>query len=142
MITFEEAYKRLSTAYLQDEVIPTNSCACFVGNLLNGKSEWCHNRIFDFKTGVSLPRNIEQREIEEALNCIIKESDNTYTYEEILHLETVFMAKLPTVMYTEEELWDAFNTALDVLADIHRFKGQEVNWSFGALPKRKKKLPA
>jgi len=38
--TFREQYNKIVGAYLRDELKPLNSCACFVGNLLNNTAGW------------------------------------------------------------------------------------------------------
>lgn len=40
MIPYIKQWQRITSAYLNDELNPLDNCACFIGNLLHGRTEW------------------------------------------------------------------------------------------------------
>lgn len=139
MITYQEAYDRLTTAYLQNKVNPYNGCACFVGNLLNGSDNW-----IGMRTCVGKLR-------EKAISCVNEESGGKYTTGDILSLEAKFMSRVvlpysskcdmgyysghktmeeiwqnPTPEM-EEILWRAFVDTLEDLKKLHISKGEVID---------------
>lgn len=56
--SFLEQYDKVTRAYFDGTLNPFNSCACFIGNILNDKGEWAWARTFDISRAdrwVSIP---------------------------------------------------------------------------------------
>jgi hypothetical protein len=140
MIQFQKQYDKLVKAYLENKVRPNDGCACFIGNLLNEKDDWTYlserkpyllERFKDCFTFQDTFDKVCTDGREKALQCILTESDNTYTPQEIAELEHVFMSKVSKNdagfwYVTEDMLYDAFEAALLKLKEIHEAKGEIV----------------
>lgn len=141
MKTYKEQFNILTEAYLQDKVNRGSSCACFVGNLLGGSS-WGFTRNVLRTCDRTIP--IEDAKIvattpywkllyKDGLRLI---RENGYTQEEIILLEREFMCtyveNIPqdyprTDGLDEDALFIAFERTLDLLKEIHRAKGEDVD---------------
>jgi hypothetical protein len=156
MISFKTQFDKLTAAYINNEVDPNCNCACFVGNLLNRKPEWGGVRNIDISQDFMLESIKSSWRgmtfYEEAVLHIIQESDNTYTSEEIVALENIFLKTLYKLIPLEvrrkvlgllpsslskrylhehpayeDALFTAFQAALDKLREIHISKGENVD---------------
>ncbi len=161
MISFKTQFDKLTRAYINDEVNPNANCACFVGNLLNGDSGWSDIRTVDSNSDnayIMQPIRFEgewsinSSPYQNAIRIISQESDNTYTAEEIVDIETVFLVGLYKLLPREvrkaasrswtprsgleclkgypgyeDALFTAFQAALDRLREIHISKGENVD---------------
>lgn len=138
MITFKEQFDKLTAAYIKGEVHPFQNCACFVGNLLNGQHAWGATRTYS-SNGIQA-RRCEQLPLyfleyyKEGLNCINTASDRTYTVKDIVRLENNFMriitrnwSILEPHTPSEDCLFEAFSSTLDLLKEIHESKGEVVD---------------
>lgn len=129
--TFQEQYNKITSAYYKDELKPMNGCACFVGNLLNNNGAWegtrCYleNRLNDME----LPRAKHGR------YQISIESGGLYTPEDILLMEHNFLRKCfdtnlnmfrQSGIATEERLFEAMVSTLELLRKLHESKGEVV----------------
>jgi len=133
MKTFKEQFDKLTRAYINEEVQPFNACACFVGNLLNNQSGWTFIRNYD-----SLPilDRSDRDSYLTGVQTIVIQSDNTYTPQEIAYLEYNFMKIVcnekgmkntgPGDIISEDLLFEAFESTLDMLKKIHESKGEVV----------------
>jgi hypothetical protein len=144
MISFKTQYDKLSEAYIHNKVEPYYDCACFIGNLLGGRGSWSIIRRFNHrgKSELVCPSSSSYIYGEQ---FIIEGSDNTYTCEEILQMENLFLETLETstvgnIQVTcyntdlvkehpnyEDALFKAFCVTLDLLKQIHESKGEVVD---------------
>ena len=131
--TYKQQFDKLTEAYITDDVRPFSPCACFVGNLLNGRTDWQSGQI-GFHSG------------ESASNCIQQESNGLYTIDDINRMEYNFMIKKfngasifwddRKLCIDEELLFQAFASTLEMLKEIHISKGEEVD----EVPEFKKRI--
>jgi len=127
MITFREQYDKLVGAYLKNQVIPTESCACFVGNLLNGTRKWRCAREYNFMGNPSILYSLDNERA--GIIEISKEGKGMYTLEDISVLEDTFMltwCDKKMCNSNEDALYTAFEKALIKLKEIHESKGEIV----------------
>ena len=145
MITFKEAYDRVVTAYLQDKVKPFSSCACFVGNLLNGSPVWCLGRHIFF-TELEVRFKFDHYFLKSSEEAIQFQSEFTYDAETIYNIEQIFMSvyvlnaksSVSGQEINEDALWLAFVAALDKLREFHISLGEDVDEVI--MPRREKLL--
>lgn len=120
--TFIEQYNKVTKAYMNNELKPLDSCACFIGNMLNNKSEnWTFCREFN-------PLKNPNYSFILIPNLMEKEY-NFYTSEEIYKLERNFLLMSYCGFFnslTEESLFKAMESTLDMLKKIHESKGEIV----------------
>jgi hypothetical protein len=141
MKTFKEQYDKLSEAYIHNRVDPYHNCACFIGNLLEGDG-WADIRHYATcgESGLVCPSSDSYIDGE----AFIKQhSDNTYSCEEILQMENLFLKTLETNTVGNKEricsdlvighpnyedaLFKAFCVTLDLLKKIHESKREIVD---------------
>lgn len=133
--SYKEQWDKLTKAYINDEVNPYDECACFVGNLLNGSSNWAACRMGDAYRGAS------KVYFDATFN-------DYYTSYDIVALENTFMGIIwgyvrpHYVIETgcayaynhleekEEILFKAFEKTLELLKQIHISKGENVEEEF------------
>lgn len=125
--TFKEQFDKITTAYIKDELEPYQDCACFVGNLLNNTTTWAFCRRQVMTSG----KTYEQCKWNESLlaDTIQKEAGGFYTPEEILRLEGNFMQFLYNATLgtsTEDIIFSAMDSTLDMLRKIHESKGEVI----------------
>lgn len=124
--TYREQFNKIVRAYLRNELSPMNSCACFIGNLLNGRSEWGLLRHFS-----------SEHNIQDALKCLKEEANNFYSPEDIQQLECTFMSwgigdifknsitdEFKNEPDYEDRLYRAMERALLHLRRLHESKGE------------------
>lgn len=117
---FIDQYNKIVGAYLRDELRPMDSCACFVGNLMNGRSTWRYLQL--------------NRTNAYGLICLEMEANNFYTAEEVCQLEEIFMhmGEEDSVAYRihppdyEDRLYRAMERALLYLRQLHESKGEVI----------------
>lgn len=131
MISYNEQWNKLTTAYINNEVQPYIACACFIGNLLNNTSTWMDGRLgFDFKNN----KVDGIQELPHVIRSIKRESKGTYTQKEIYQLELLFLKTISDETKREccdadnyeDALFKAFELTLDLLKEIHLSKGEIV----------------
>lgn len=120
----QSQYNKIVNAYMKDELDPMISCACFIGNLLNGSSEW------------NAPGKCK------SLKSTLDEVYGFYKGKEIYEMESNFLSICSehlkpneVIPYkdnvTEEGLYKAMESTLLMLKAIHEAKGEIVeNYSF------------
>ncbi len=146
--TFQEQYDKIIKAYLKNTLHPFSSCACFIGNLLNGQDGWARTRGFASSKPKEFIATISKFatpiEIMAAEACVRQESNYFYTLQEIYALESHFLTTLcqnavPTPgltiyflnRYTEDDLFNAMESTLIKLRELHESKGEVVqNYTF------------
>lgn len=128
--TYKEQFDKLTRAYINNEVKPFDHCACFIGNLLNGKDEWFHCKMMLGRI------NPEKEEYDIGKQVIDEESNGLYTPEEIIDLEYTFMCEYQDGdghrcdSVSEERLFTAFENGLEHLKQIHISKGENIEEQF------------
>src|ERR1700761_4647191 len=86
MNSYLEAREKIIQAYYKDELDPYNTCACFVGNLLDGDVTWPYTRTY--RLDGDAPMRIHPDTLSDALNLLRK---TNYTPEDITRLEDNFL---------------------------------------------------
>jgi len=140
--TFKQQFDNVMRAYLKNEIIADNPCACFIGNLLNHNSLWC-SRDVEEKDG----RNIGYKEHSDhtdgtfkAIQTIEDESDGLYTHQDIMDIEWEFMKWASKMEYTnrtafslerstmtyEDRLYRGIEAALLKLREVHERHGEVI----------------
>jgi hypothetical protein len=117
-MTYQEAYDLIIEAYFKDEIRPLDAKFCFCGTLAGNNIKWFvsprtkHNDFGNYK-------GIEYVRMEDALLGAMK--------------NVIFNRSSP---FYEEFLFEGMCAALEVLKDIHRSRGEDVDCR-PALKKRK-----
>lgn len=143
--TFRQQYDKITSAYLNNELEPYSTCACFIGNLL-GSTRWADARTRDFLESKIKPDK-------HACDWLREVSCGMYTGEDITILEHNFLKIIddntiesgridgnyafPRQRHPnyEEALYLAMVSTLDMLKNIHESKGENVD-----APKLKKRV--
>lgn len=135
MITFKQQFDKLTEAYIKNEVDPYEPCGCFVGNLLNKRTEWMDGRgsVWTYENYFD-ELEIKQkgtRDYKTALNVIQAQAEGFYTVKEIFQLEGTFMSTYVKLCkcddIDEDALFVAFEKTLELLKQIHESKGEQVD---------------
>lgn len=122
--TFREQYDKIVGAYMRNELRPFDSCACFVGNLLNRNHDWAKGRTFESKdldspTFAVLGNPCYDDGIQ-VFECQLRiEANSLYTPQEIIDLENLFL-------HTISEWWQEMNCEDEVVPEDRLFKAMEV----------------
>lgn len=122
MLSYKQQFDKLTEAYIQDRVQPYSGCACFIGNLLDGRSEWLNCRGgYDFSKG----------DYDSILVFVDLGEWNGYTSMEIIEMEKLFLG----IIYKEwsikgigweDALFEAFEKTLELLKEIHTSHGEVI----------------
>jgi hypothetical protein len=125
--TFKEQSEKIIQAYLKCGIEPMNPRGCFVGNLLNNTKEW--------RKGIGFVYGTTTADVTlklEAMRSISKESKNLYSLQEIADIENNFMTIVTGHWshmgsdYSEDELFEAMISTLELLKQIHILKGEVI----------------
>lgn len=150
--SFRSQYDKIVGAYLRNELNPSLCEACFVGNLLNGKTKWANGR--DVSTGKVIQKDLTtyydlldktrvMADIEETKECLLEEAGGLYTQQEVVTLERTFLDVLMEGHWTkynskyasgildplntyESRLFRAMEVTLEALKVLHESKGEVV----------------
>ena len=138
--SFKEQFDKLTEAYIAGKVNPFRTCACFVGNLLNGNATWTNLKDFHLDLQIFSTCDIPKRTtdiIERSKQDLQIEGKGLYTIEDIIKLEENFMlffmnqgmAWLGNEVDAEMEecLFQAFYSTLEALRKLHVSKGEVVD---------------
>lgn len=136
MITFQEQYNKITKAYYKNELNPMDGCACFIGTLLNNDNSWEAVRLCDTRLGyfyesfkITMMYN-EKLETwvtkEEAIIFITKTSENLYSVKNIIDMENNFLGIWDKGNKTEDSLFKAMESTLEMLKEIHISKGEVI----------------
>lgn len=140
--TYQEQWQKITSAYLNNELNPWRNCACFVGNLLQKRSDWafCRSEL-GVLTQDEIYRNI-------GIKYINMLSGDLYSAQEIIALELNFLqvidagtenkGKLGFAISSdfslkqehpnyENALFEAMVSTLEMLRQIHISKGEDVD---------------
>lgn len=136
--TYREQYDKIVGAYLRNELDPSDCWACFVGNLLNNTGNWARGRdVYSGIAGVGIFNGFE-----EAVECVLTNSNGLYTLQEVATLERKFLDILMigrlggyNSAYVsgvdgadtyEDRLFNAMETTLVSLRELHESKGEVI----------------
>jgi hypothetical protein len=128
--TFKEQFDKITRAYFNDELKPLNSCACFIGNIFDKDSRWQWIREFDTtEDNCSRWRGIKNERypwMRDAASEYIKFFFNGfYSCEDIINMESNFLTIWDAKGgRTEQSLFEAMDSTLDMLRRIHESKGE------------------
>lgn len=143
MITYTEQREKIVQAYLKCELDPFDNCACFVGNLLNNKSQW-RDAVLEYGEASEFKdyATVDQMDISIGNIAIMLESKGMYTAEDIADLEYEFLeiidentfrqsvgyqgiGRKKTLLHPnyENALFEAMEITLESLRKIHARKG-------------------
>lgn len=120
--TYETQWQKITSAYVNNTLKPYNECACFIGNLLNGKGAWGMCRDWDFEMDAHLIPGFPG--FTEAINFIKKESRGLYTPQQIVDMENNFL-NVYAQYGNEASLYEAMTSTLELLRQIHLANGDE-----------------
>lgn len=149
-MTYQEAWQRITTAYVNGQLDPYIECACFVGNLLGGSGwGWCrmlnehHSRVLDVNR---MPNREFRLNVLQAYEYVAERGDNMYSPADIAYLEDTFLStitktadkdvslRIMTVhkddIRYEDALYEAMVVTLEELRKIHIAKGENVDQIF------------
>lgn len=137
--TFRQQYDKIVNAYLQNKLNPLSSCACFIGNLLNGATLWSSGRSWSSGGDGKFPNFGEPYIIPDMgisnppSECVFRESNGLYSLEEVVTLEKIFLLSLgkhyedvTQSMSDENRLFQAMEVTLEALKKLHELKGEIV----------------
>jgi hypothetical protein len=139
MITFKEAYDRLMKAYMSCEVNAFNSKFCICGNLENNDRQWIRESLnhkrFGKCSGLLNYSGEEYIEMEDAYMgpIIIYFSSNypnppdTHGYSRYTSLITQYNSGKIDLPGYEDANFEGFCDAIEVLKEIHRTRGENVD---------------
>lgn len=117
--SYNEMFNKITEAYISGKLEPCNSCACFIGNMLNGKYGWADKRILSNPIIALKPDEYET-------------VFGFYTMSEIVSMEENFLHTInlsdgqKSNKY-EDTLFMAMETTLDMLKSIHESKGEIID---------------
>lgn len=133
-MNYKQQFDKLTEAYANNKVSPYDSCACFVGNMLNGNDKWISSREGNTLIGFIM------KNLEYVNKAIEEEAEGYYTAKEIFDIEFVFMYTIrrgvvDTVNYVHSKNWEdilfeGFEAALELLKEIHISKGEDIDSQF------------
>lgn len=118
-LTYKEAYDKIIEAYFKDEIKPMDNRFCFCGTLNDNISGWRYN-------GGSGYLNSDFLKMENALFSVF-EPDTTHTPSEDDYQFPSMCKVLPRKgKKYEEKLFEGMCAALEVLKQIHKDRGENV----------------
>jgi hypothetical protein len=147
--TYGEQWQKITSAYSNNKLNPYMNCACFIGNMLGNLSCWADTRTGSPATGRGrraapfCEDDTEKQIIKYSIgNMLIK--SNGYTVDQIIKLENNFLGiihRLGEVDNIEEWedfqrfypeaaediLYEAMISTLNMLKEIHRERGEDVD---------------
>lgn len=125
-LTYSEAYDKIIQTYFNDEIKPYDGNFCFCGNLNDNNCTW--GTVADNKNYYT---PLQYRTMEAALlDCIQKKYIKCPEWSLIIEQSKNY----------EDWLFDAMCAALDVLKEIHRSRGEDVDTIKPVFLKRTKKV--
>lgn len=110
-LTYKQAFDKITEAYIKGEIRPYNSNFCFCGTLCDGSSEWRNDDYGGiFSNGVH-------------------KDFMFYTGKQYAEMERVLLMAIyrHTDENYEELLFNGMTAALEVLKEIHRDRGEDVD---------------
>lgn len=132
--TFQEQYNKIVNAYYKNTLQPHNSCACFIGNLLNNNDTWHKGRtLLDNTSFLSPYVKIGEwsgegydNYVQEAKECLMLECNNLYSMKDIMKMEQHFLRIVNSRQGCEETLFRAMESTLLILRELHESKAEVI----------------
>lgn len=124
-MTYQQAYNKIIEAYFKDEIKPMDDAFCFCGTLNNNKRNWCGY--------AAVPENNEYTQLEFGkMERSLFEPLITmgfYSIDEFHRWKTggYREEKENKGNLYEDALFDGMCAAIDVLKEIHRSRGENVD---------------
>lgn len=122
-LTYRQAYDKIIEAYFKDQIQPYNACFCFCGTLCDNSDEW-RNPEFE-----GIFKKVEH------IDFMYYSGKDYYRMEKALLLPLYHVNPGMGKEY-EEALFAGMCAALDVLKEIHRSRGENVDEDIPAFTKR------
>lgn len=114
-LTYKEAYDKIIEAYFKDEIEPLDPKFCFCGTLCNNDATW-------FGNSLSIQGRITNFDYRDF---------NGYTKEQFVEMEAALLKHTSFLRYDdidyENALFNGMCAALDVLKQIHKERGEDVD---------------
>lgn len=123
--TFTEQYNKIVGAYIRNKLNPMDGCACFIGNLLNGHNDWLYGRDPD---GYNLINPFLLTGEQSANLCVKNQSNGLYNMRDISDMEYNFLKIWVDGDRSEKSLFDAMESTLIMLRELHESKGEIVEY--------------
>lgn len=121
-LTYRQAFDKITEAYIRGEIIPVDSNFCFCGTLSPNRGEW--NQLCGFSYGNPKPDFLSFK----------YKNEEPYTLWEYKQMEWALInnkneyAMKNNVDYAgEDALFAGMCAALEVLKEIHRARGEDVD---------------
>lgn len=112
-LTYKEAKEKIFDAYFKDEIQPFNTCFCFCGTLCDNNSSW-----YNFHAGLHCDGMLLQTHY----------PSHGYSGEELKRMEYALLRELPIDRNNYEvKLFEGMCSALEVLKEIHKSRGENVD---------------
>ncbi|MDB5200534.1 MAG: hypothetical protein JWO92_2497 [Chitinophagaceae bacterium] len=127
-MTYNEAYNKIIDAYFKDEIKPFDERFCFCGNLSNNCSSWnnLHSRYFE-----ESPYTYEEykrMELHLMNTVVLVTTGQLWQSENGIGIEVIKTVKEIKVHPDyEDALFSGMCAALDVLKQIHKGRGENVD---------------
>lgn len=135
-LTYAEAYDKIIQAYFRDEIEPYLMEFCFCGNLSFNKERDDYDSYWDYNQYSSK----EYHSMELALLKIIKSGTVANKYGSDIYMQNdTWRNEIKKHPNYEDALFEGMSAALEVLKQIHRERGEDVDTIQPAFTKRKLK---
>lgn len=130
-LTYRQAFDKITEAYIRGEIQPYDRSFCFCGTLVNKKNQ---DNVFLSDWDYSFYNHFELGKMEEALLKTIRDmtighkASPSIFVEDIINFDTI---KLRESVFShpnyENALFAGMSAALEVLKEIHRARGEDVD---------------
>lgn len=117
-LTYRQAYDKIIDAYFKDQMEPYEPNFCFCGNLCDNTNDWFYGMPSETKQPYAASHGYSGGQL--------------YLMEQALLRH---VAPGPYLEY-EDDLFKGMSAALDVLKEIHRSRGENVDEDIPAFTKR------
>lgn len=117
-LTYKEAYDKIIEAYFKDEIIPLNPSFCFCGTLCNNTHEWSYRTREQHNDGFGYKGDDFVKMEEALLHTMMWGKREWYGGDRNRYDD-------PSLY--EDALFAGMCAALEVLKQIHKERGEDVN---------------
>ena len=114
-MNYQQAYDKIIQAYFKDEILPLDAQFCFCGTLCDNSNRWNKDSFGKRHNDFGNYKGPEYVKMERALLDPIKET--SFGYRSFEHSPEEY----------EAALFAGMSAALDVLKEIHRSRGEDVD---------------
>lgn len=112
-LTYKEAYDKIIEAYFKNEIQPLSASFCFCGTLANNECEW-----FDIRNSEKIIHGYSGLEYFKIESALLKTMQKEFGGP--------ICASFDSPLY-EDALFNGMCVALEVLKEIHRSSGENVD---------------